>query len=87
METKVVTEGQRREIWERVRKDLEEGGRAYIVLPLVEESEKLTLRDAKATYERVRKNYPGTGVGLLHGRMKADEKESVMRRFQKGEVV
>ncbi|MDH3238264.1 MAG: helicase-related protein, partial [Deltaproteobacteria bacterium] len=75
----------RRETWERVRKDLEEGGRAYIVLPLVEESEKLTLRDAKATYERVRKTNPGTGVGLLHGRMKADEKEAVMRRFQKGE--
>jgi ATP-dependent DNA helicase RecG len=85
VETKVVTEGQRGKTWERVRKDLEEGGRAYIVLPLVEESEKLTLRDAKATYERVRKTYPGTGVGLLHGRMKADEKEAVMRRFQKGE--
>jgi ATP-dependent DNA helicase RecG len=85
VETKVVAEGQRRETWERVRKDLEEGGRAYIVLPLVEESEKLTLRDAKATYDRVRKTYPETGVGLLHGRMKADEKEAVMRRFQKGE--
>lgn len=85
VETKVVAEGQRSETWERVRKDLEEGGRAYIVLPLVEESEKLTLRDAKATYDRVRRTYPETGVGLLHGRMKADEKEAVMRRFQKGE--
>jgi ATP-dependent DNA helicase RecG len=81
-----VTEGQRKEAWERVRRDLQSGGRAYIVLPLVEESEKLTLRDARKTYERLREVFPGEGVGLLHGRMKADEKESVMRRFQQGEI-
>jgi ATP-dependent DNA helicase RecG len=84
--TRVVTESRRNEAWERVRKDLQAGGRAYIVLPLVEESEKLTLRDARRTYERLRQVFPGEGVGLLHGRMKADEKESVMARFQKGEI-
>jgi ATP-dependent DNA helicase RecG len=84
--TRVVTENRRNEAWERVRKDLQSGGRAYIVLPLVEESEKLTLRDARRTYERLRQVFPGEGVGLLHGRMKADEKESVMARFQKGEI-
>lgn len=85
VETRVVTEGRRGEVWERVRKEVSAGGRVYIVLPLVEESERLTLRDARRTHERVRQAFPGTGVGLLHGRMKADEKESVMRRFQKGE--
>ncbi len=85
VETRVMREGQRPEIRERLRKELEEGGRAYIVLPLVEESEKLTLRDARATHERIRETYPETGVGLLHGRMKAGDKETVMRRFQKGE--
>ncbi len=84
--TKVVTENRRRETWERVGKELAEGGRAYIILPLVEESEKLSLRDAKRTYEKVREVFPDVGVGLLHGRMKADEKESVMHRFQKGEI-
>ncbi|MGZ8439208.1 MAG: ATP-dependent DNA helicase RecG [Candidatus Deferrimicrobiaceae bacterium] len=86
VETRVVTDNQRNEAWERVRRDLQSGGRAYIVLPLVEESEKLTLRDARRTYERLRQVFPGEGVGLLHGRMKADEKESVMRSFQKGEI-
>jgi ATP-dependent DNA helicase RecG len=86
VETRVVTDNRRNEAWERVRKDLQSGGRAYIVLPLVEESEKLTLRDARRTYERLRQVFPGEGVGLLHGRMKADEKESVMRGFQKGEI-
>src|SRR3970040_1475074 len=85
-ETRGVTDGRRKEVWDRVRKDLLAGGRAYIVLPLVEESETLSLRDARKTYERLRQAIPEVGVGLLHGRMKSDEKESVMRRFQKGEV-
>jgi ATP-dependent DNA helicase RecG len=85
VETIVVPEGRRQESWERVRRELAAGGRTYVVLPLVEESEKLTLRDAKRTYERIRQAFPHTGVGLLHGRMKQDEKESAMRRFAQGE--
>ena len=86
VETKVVRAGDRKAAWARVRKEIAEGGRAYIVLPLVEESEKLTLRDATRTAERVRESFPGIGVGLLHGRMKAEEKEEGMRRFQDGET-
>ncbi len=86
IETKVVRAGDRKAAWARVRKEIAEGGRAYIVLPLVEESEKLTLRDATRTAERVRESFPGTGVGLLHGRMKPEEKEEGMRRFQDGET-
>jgi ATP-dependent DNA helicase RecG len=86
IETRVVPEKGRSAAWARVRKELADGGRAYIVLPLVEESEKLTLRDATRTAERVRESFPGIGVGLLHGRMKAEEKEAVMRSFQEGDV-
>lgn len=85
VETIVVPEGRRQESWERVRRELAAGGRTYVVLPLVEESEKLSLRDAKRTYERIRQAFPRTGVGLLHGRMKQEEKESAMRRFAQGE--
>ncbi|MBI5420448.1 MAG: ATP-dependent DNA helicase RecG [Deltaproteobacteria bacterium] len=86
VETKVVREGERKAAWERVRREIAGGGRVYIVLPLVEESEKLTLRDATRTADRVREAFPEIGVGLLHGRMKAEEKESVMRRFQSGGI-
>ena len=86
VETRVVPEILRREAWARVRKEMVAGGQAYIILPLVEESERMTLRDAKRTYERVREAFPDVGVGLLHGRMKPDEKESVMRRFQEGTI-
>ncbi len=86
VETRVVTEGGRKEAWARVRKELGCGGRVYIVLPLVEESEKLTLRDAVKTAERVRAAFPDAGIGLLHGRMKAEEKDAAMRAFQSGAV-
>jgi ATP-dependent DNA helicase RecG len=86
VETKVVRDADRKAAWARVRKELAEGGRVYIVLPLVEESEKLTLKDATRTAERVREAFPEIGVGLLHGRMKAEEKETTMRRFQDGEI-
>jgi len=86
VETKVVTEDRRQEARERMVRELGGEGRAYIILPLVEESEKLSLRDAKRTFEQVRREYPDAGVGLLHGRMKAEEKEGVMRRFQAGEI-
>jgi ATP-dependent DNA helicase RecG len=86
VETKVVREADRKAAWARIRKELAEEGRVYIVLPLVEESEKLTLRDATRTAGRVQEAFPEVGVGLLHGRMKGEEKESVMHRFQDGEL-
>jgi ATP-dependent DNA helicase RecG len=86
VETKVVRDADRKTAWARVRKELAEGGRVYIVLPLVEESEKLTLKDATRTAERVREAFPEIGVGLLHGRMKAEEKDAVMRSFQDGDL-
>jgi len=84
--TRILREADRERAWRIVRRELEAGGRAYVVLPLVEESEKLSLRDARRTFEGVRERFPDLGAGLLHGRMKAEEKETVMRRFQSGEI-
>jgi len=84
--TKVVTEDGRRKVFEEIRKEVGRGGRAYVVLPLVEESERVALRDATRTAERLQEAFPGVGVGLLHGRMKAAEKEAVMRRFIDGDL-
>jgi ATP-dependent DNA helicase RecG len=86
VETKIVPEKDRASAWERLRKELVRGGRAYVILPLVEESAKLALRDAARTHDRVREGFPGVGVGLLHGRLRAEEKDAVMRRFQEGEI-
>ncbi len=83
--TRVLSENERGVAWEAVRNELDAGGRAYVVLPLVEESDKLALRDAVRTAGAVRAAFPDIGVGLLHGRMKGDEKDAVMRRFKSGE--
>jgi ATP-dependent DNA helicase RecG len=88
VETQVVPPDKeaRGRAWARIRKELAAGGRVYIVLPLVEESEKLALRDAVRTAELVRGHFPGVEVGLLHGRMKGEEKNVIMGRFQSGEI-
>jgi ATP-dependent DNA helicase RecG len=84
--TSVVPESGRRKVFEALRQELDRGGRGYVVLPLVEESEKLALRDATRTAERLREAFPDVEVGLLHGRMKAEEKDAGMRRFKEGKL-
>lgn len=75
------------EVWESVRGALGEGNQAYVVCPLIEESEKLEVTSATATYdELVAGELAGVGVGLLHGRLPSEEKADVMDRFRRGEL-
>lgn len=64
---------------------LDKGARAYWVCPLVEESEKLDLEAAEVRYDVLRERF-GSSVGLIHGRLKADEKDDVMRAFVQGDI-
>ncbi|MCK5118217.1 MAG: ATP-dependent DNA helicase RecG [Candidatus Latescibacteria bacterium] len=74
-------------VFQFVRDQVREGRQAYIVYPLVEESEKMDLKAAAESYDALRHG-PLTGLRLklLHGRMKNEEKEATMRAFQAGEV-
>jgi ATP-dependent DNA helicase RecG len=77
----------RKEVKRLLTGEVRAGRQVYVVYPLVEESEKMDLRDATRRYEYLRDQvFPKFSVGLLHGRMKAEEKEEVMRRFVKGEI-
>jgi ATP-dependent DNA helicase RecG len=70
-------------VYEGVRKLLQEGRQAYVVCPLVEESEKMQARAATDLAEHLRKHvFPEYEVALLHGQMKSDEKDAVMARFR-----
>ncbi len=83
VETYVVHEAERRRVYATVRQQVEKGHQAYIVYPLVEASETLDVRDATTMARELdRTVFPEFRVGLLHGRMKADEKDAVMRRFR-----
>lgn len=70
-----------------VRREVEAGRQAYVVCPLVEESDKLDASAAVDLYERLRREvFPDLRVGLLHGRMPVAEKDAVMEAFRRGEV-
>lgn len=83
VETKVFTESARSRVYRIVEEEVKKGRQVFIVYPLVEESEKLDLMDATQMAERLQKDvFPGFRIGLLHGRMKSDEKEAIMGEFK-----
>ena len=69
-----------------VKDQLDQGRQAYLVYPLVEESDKLKAESATAAYEKWLKRLSKYEVGLIHGKIDAEEKESIMRRFRAGEI-
>lgn len=69
-----------------VREQVKKGHQAYIVYPLVEESEKVDLEAAVQAYEKLRRELPDLRLALLHGRMRGEEKEEVMRAFKEGRI-
>ncbi len=82
--TFVRGEDRRDKIYEFIREQLKSGYQAYVVLPLIEESEKLDLRNATEMYQSLQLEiFPEFKIGLLHGKMKPEEKEAVMQEFIK----
>jgi ATP-dependent DNA helicase RecG len=74
-------------VWADVRAEVEAGRQAYVVCPLIGESEKLELASAEETFEQLQGGeLYGLRIALLHGRMPAVEKESVMDRFRRHEL-
>jgi ATP-dependent DNA helicase RecG len=86
IETHVVSESSKSRAWDVIRAELEKGHQAYVIYPLVEESEKIDLADATQGAAQLKELFPGARVGLLHGRMKPDEKEAVMKAFRAHEL-
>ena len=75
------------ELWEKVRSEVAAGRQAYIVCPLIEESDKLQVASAEQTWEELRAGeLAGLEVGLLHGRVTPKEKEATMARFRSGRM-
>jgi len=82
--TKVVSHARRDEVVARLRDYCRSGGQAYWVCPLVEESEKLQLRAAQESHAELSTLLPELAIGLVHGRMKAEDKAAVMAAFKAG---
>ncbi len=80
--TRVIAPADQAAAWDFVRSRLLAGEQAYVVYPLVDESDKLELRAATIEYGRLREQvFPEFALGLLHGQMASDERESVMADF------
>jgi ATP-dependent DNA helicase RecG len=87
VKTVVVGEDQRAGVYKGVEREVRAGRQVYVVYPLVEESEKMDLKDATRMFEHLRDRvFPHFSIGLVHGKMKPTEKEEVMRRFVAGET-
>lgn len=87
IDTFCVNDGLRSRAYGFVRKQLEAGRQAYVVCPLVEESESLEAVASVQFAEKLRTQvFPDFNVGLLHGKMKPKEKDEVMLRFKEGEI-
>ena len=87
VETMVFGEDQRQEVKRLITREIKAGRQVYVVYPLVEESEKMDLKDATRRYEYLRDTvFPRIRVGLLHGKMKPAEKEKVMSAFVVGDI-
>src|SRR5437016_5020844 len=85
--TKHVTNDQIEKVYSFVKQQVDSGRQAYVVYPVIEESETQAMQAAEKMYEHLSQEvYPGVGIGLLHGRLPSDEKESVMERFKQGRI-
>jgi ATP-dependent DNA helicase RecG len=85
--TKVFHEKNREEVYDIVRTELSRGSQTFIVYPLVEESEKMDLKDATNMARHLQQDiFPAYRVGLIHGKMAAAEKDAIMAEFQKGHI-
>ncbi len=86
VKTAIRGEKKREDVYSFVKSEVDTGGQAYVIYPLIEESEALDLKDATAGYEKLKARFPEFNVGLLHGRMSSDEKDEVMKAFMANEL-
>ena len=84
--TALRTPAHRNRVFEFIRKTALNGGQAYVVLPVIEESERADLRAAETMTTQLIAKWPDVRVGLVHGRLKPAERDMVMRAFRDGDV-
>lgn len=85
--TAVRQERDKEKVFSFLRQEIEHGRQAYIVYPLIEESEKIELKAAVAEFKKLSENYfPGQRLSLLHGRLPSEEKEALMAQFKNHQI-
>jgi len=86
IQTRVTNEAKRPQALQFMVEQIAKGRQAYVVYPLVEESEKIDLKNATEEYEKLKVQFPNIRFGLLHGKMKPVEKDAVMEDFRQHKI-
>ena len=87
IQTTVLTSRERTQAYELMRREVVQGRQIYVVFPLIEESEKLDVKAAVEEHKRLQKKvFPEFQIGLLHGRMKPEEKDAALNAFRENET-
>ena len=81
--TKIIAPEEREKTYEFIRQQIKKGRQAFVICPLIEESEKLEVKSVTQEYEKLTKEiFPNFKIAMLHGKMKAKEKEEIMTKFK-----
>lgn len=87
IETFLVEQKKREKAYMKVLEEIRKGRQAYIVCPIIEDSETMQLQSVKSLYDKLKENYfKDINIALLHGKMNAGEKEEIMTSFKKGDI-
>lgn len=85
--TKYIDYNDRKEVYDHIQEQIKEGRQIYIITPMIEESDAMELQNALNVYEKTKNYYKDIcNVGLIHGKLKQEEKEEVMDKFYKNEI-
>ena len=84
--TRKAFESKRPQVMDFIREQLKKGRQAYVVYPLIEESEAIDLKNATEEFEKLKNIFSEFKLGLLHGKMKPKEKEEIMNQFRRNEI-
>ena len=84
IKTHFVSPQKANEMYDFIEEKLKEGRQAYVICPLIEESEAIDLHSAETVYALMSQRFPAVNVGLIHGKMNPQDKESVMGAFKNG---
>lgn len=87
IKTHAIAPDKRQSLYKFIRDEVKKGNQAYIIYPIIEESERLDLEDAISNYERLKNEiFPDLSVGMVHGNLSSEDKDTVMNKFNSGEI-
>ncbi len=86
IQTKLIDDKNIDLVYKHMKKEMDSGHYCYVVYPLIEESDKMDLKDAKSGFESLQKVFKNYKLGFMHGKLDKDEKNSLMKKFTSGEI-